>query len=163
MPTINNSKLIKNIIDTAKLNISRDQVPTELASKIVPVLEVSPGKIINLFETKSQTITGNIYPYTTPNDKTFYLSQISLSMIKDAACDIASGNIIVYVTLIKGNVQQAISIPVLTLTAQSEEQKIKFNPPIQLMKNSSIFVTGTFTLGNLIRSVKVLGHIEENE
>lgn len=78
MATINNSDILKRIIEEAKIQTSVDEVPTQLASKVVPVLISNPQQISKIVrEQTAVNTTATIY--TTPADKDFYLSSLSLT------------------------------------------------------------------------------------
>jgi hypothetical protein len=149
MPRINNSELIKQVIEGAKINIASEQVPTQLAEKIVPVMEVNPNmlKITNVC--KSTDTGGTLY--TTPLNQDFYLTYCNASItLLDAGDKLAS----VYVTAILDNdsgassvVNSALAQTSALITAANCTSSLSYPAPIKLKRGSVISVTASNTDG----------------
>ena len=163
MATIYNSLLTKELIEGARVQVSRDSVPTQIADKVVPVMEVNPSMLRKntILRGSSRTTTGTLTIYTTPTDRDFYLTSLSLSIIKDVTCDLATGSSAPSCT-IDGASQNLPGFSTITTTAQNQTLTINFDKPIKLDKNSSIVWGGTFTAGVYIRYGVITGYIIEN-
>ena len=163
MATIYNSDLTKELILGGRLQVSRDIIPSQLAEKVVPVMEVNPKllRVCYVVGGRNDSTTGLKTVYTTPSDRDFYLTSIHLSLIANAACDIATGGVNVTAT-VGGASKMIIGIPIITLTAQSGNQAITFDTPIKIDRNVAITVSGTFTAGVLVRTCTITGYFVDN-
>lgn len=88
MATINNGKIIKSIIDKAKIQTATDKVPNQLAEKVVPVMEVNPQHDFDLkiaSGTVSDATDGTIH--TCHATKKTYLVSATVSVAKDVVSD----------------------------------------------------------------------------
>lgn len=162
MAIIYNSDLTKELVNGAKLQISRDKIPNEIAEKVVPVMEVNPNLLrnINIVESTSRTTSGTSTIYTTPTNKNFFLCGIFLGGMADAAADSTSFTLS---GTIKGGASGAtlLSIPKLSLTAINFNQYVRFSYPILMQPNTAISITQTFAVGNsTIRGI-VYGYVED--
>lgn len=146
MATINNSDTIKRILNDAKIQTSIDDVPNQLASKVVPVLIANPERIVNVIKNYNKANTGASTMYTTPTDKDFYLTDVWLSGSADVLYDGTSARI---TAIAEG----AVAVDVLshknqTLTIfQNVFHNRPFNPPVKLERGSVIAVVLSFAAG----------------
>jgi hypothetical protein len=166
MAQIHNSELMKELQTGAKIQISRDKVPNELAEKVVPVMEVSPKLLrrADVVVTTNKTTTGTQTIATLQAGKQFYITAAGIDIIKDAACDMGNGRVNIGLT-INGASVGLFGISVLTLTAQNSSQYATFPTPIKVDIGSTIQITGsvsTFTVGSCIRTGWITGYYEEN-
>jgi hypothetical protein len=76
MATIYNSDLTKELVAGAKLQQNKDLIPTQLAEKVVPVMEVNPALLRRCNVVAYKTGGGTIY--TTPTDKDFFLVSVNI-------------------------------------------------------------------------------------
>jgi hypothetical protein len=162
---INNSDLFKELKEGARLQQLSGKIPDKLASSIVPVMEVNPKLLrrIDTLQGTMATATGTMTPFTTPNsNRDFYLSAVHFAFIKDATCDVATGRINLLATI--GGVTNTIivSLPCITLTAQSENAIIEFPTPIKIDRNTSINSPITYTAGTMVRTAMVYGYFVDN-
>lgn len=130
---------------------------------VVPVIDVNPkhARVCNIVKANSRITTGSSTVYTTPATQDFFLSTATLSMVKDAACDQATG-IIGFTAVIDGATVQLLQFPVITLTAQQYNQTIEFPIPIKIDRNTGITSTGTYAAGVMARSFQITGYIVDN-
>ena len=160
MATINNSKIIKNIIDTARIQTLIDDVPKELAGKVVPVLEVIPKKFTNTHSEIVNSASVHSIVYTTPTDKTFYLTNVKMGFIKDNLS--TASNFWMTYTL-NGIVQPLLRIVSLTLTADSKFLILNLLNPIKLDKNSEIVLGANSFLASQTMTAEIFGYLEDDE
>jgi hypothetical protein len=156
-----NSQVVAETIEAFKLDKQRDNIPNP-----IPVIEVGTKSTKNGFcLTANKTTTGSLSISAADlrvTDKTFFLTGFTFDMIKDATCDIATGNIPVFSVLFDTGVSVNLAaLSVLTLTAQNMSISIHLSHPIKILKNSSISLGGTFSLGTMSRSLTVYGYVDE--
>lgn len=149
---IENQKIIQYYRDKLQSNSASGNL--SMSSNIVsPVIDagLEPNYVVRRNDTTSGTNT--VVTFLASARKEYYLWGIHLSIIKDAACDMASGSVVVNVVPYESNVATAfVGISVLVSTAQSENVIIMLPKPIRLANASAITVTGSFTAGNCIRT-----------
>jgi len=157
---LKNGALTEQIINTMKLQSSVDNPMISISNNGAPVIDINP-KYTTVVKTGVRTATGaGITLLTTEsgaNARDFYVTSASLSLVKDAACDQASGSI-TFVTVIGGESVFPIRLPILTLTAQNQSIALSFPHPIKVDRGTSI-ITGNlaFTAGSFILSASVTG------
>ena len=165
MAIIYNSDLSKELVDGAKIQQNIDSIPNQLADKVVPVMEVNPKILrkVNLIQTGASVSTGTVSTGSIALGKNFFLTSIIATMIKDAACDVATGTLNIATTLYETNAATTIgTIPVITLTAASKDVIIDFARPVRLANGASLTLTGTFSLGIMVRGITAYGYTEDN-
>lgn len=119
----------------------------------IPILS-QQNRYITATSTGSQTI------YTTPAEKDFYLTSATVSIIKDATCDMATGAVVILVT-VNGVQSAVIGISTLTLTAQSDSVSVSFKYPIKIDRSSTVVMGGTFTAGACVRTGCITGFLSD--
>lgn len=163
MATIYNSDLTREVRDGAKIQQSRESIPSQLADKIVPVMEVNPKLLrrARSLASLARSTTGTGTVMTASSNKTTILTGLTAGFIKTATCDVATGDINVYTT-IGGASVALLRLPVLTLTAQEQNVSIQFSTPIEIDLGATIVFSGTFTAGSLVRTAVVYGYEVDN-
>ena len=163
MAYIDNTDTKKEMNDAMRGNAVSNIAPTKINDSVQPVININPKDYRRCNIVRGQTLgtSGTTTAiYTTPSDKDFYLCNYSLSIIKDATCDIASGAITASIT-VDGASRIIAGIAVLTTTAQNSVITVSFNSPIRLDRNTSVSLTGTFTVGSLQRTHSIVGYTVE--
>jgi hypothetical protein len=165
MAQIYNTDLSKELIKGASIQVNRDLVPSQLAEKVVPVMEVNPNLLrkANIYVGTGSAASGTSTVYTTPTNKDFYLIGISMALIKDATCDTATGKVTINGTPDGLAQLELIGIPIITLTAQSASISRDFIMPILLKRNTTINSTQTYTAGLSSRTFSIIGYVVENQ
>ena len=160
MAKIYNSAIIERITKLIRLMTSADVVPSELAEKVLPVLEVSPEKIVNHGGSSNKIVTGLSTLFTTPTDRDFFLTSYSLLNQSDVSAD----NILVtyQVTLASGEQINLIELAKITLTVYQESVTKALNFPIKLKRGSNIVFGSTFTVGVSKTSSSFTGYTVED-
>lgn len=159
---IKKQDIIKEIVEITGAQSTTDVIPNLVSGMIMPVIDVNPKKYrkINLVKAASSLTTGTATLYTTPNtnNQDFYLTGVQLYVQKDATCD--SSSVILAVTPAEtGLATSIITLPMITLTANNISVTREFTYPIKIAKNSSITLTGTFSVGVLYRGSSLMGYI----
>jgi len=147
MATINNSKIQERIASEAKIQLSVDAVPTQLAEKVVPVLVSNPLPEIKIEYDAASNTTSSIIMTTSTKKRTF-LRGASIAVSKDAS---ATSTYVRVSIIPKGSSSRSILyLRLETLTAvQGLSTSKDFIFPIELEKGSVISAeasTGTSSL-----------------
>jgi hypothetical protein len=158
MARINRSDVIQKAVNDLAIS-GNEKIPNETLDKVQ--LTYSLNKKYSSFSLGfGQSTTGvstATLPLVSPGSET-YITGLNLSFIKDAACDIATGNLTLSVVLDQSGVStNIIRLSVLTLTAQSENVSLSLPYPLKVKNNTNISVTGSFTLGNCRRDYNIIG------
>ncbi len=161
MAQIYNSDLIKGMANDAQIQLNRDYPPQQLADKVVPVMETNPRILQKLNYTHSNTATNatSATIYTTPTDQDFYLSAVALAIIKDATSTSVKSAI---TATINGVAQDLLSIPEITLTAQTAQMSLAFPKDILIDKGTNIVVTNSTNVANILATGVIFGYLIYN-
>jgi len=160
---INNKQVLIELEKNTNIQIARDKVPNELAEKIVPVFETNPlmFRRINVHALTSATNAISATIYTTPTDKDFYLTDCSLSVVKDVTSTSISSAITI--KLKDGVSLNAMTLRTTSLTVESGLHIEKsFNYPILLERGSTITVTNSTNVANITSTGIIFGYTVEN-
>jgi len=158
-----NQAILKDIIEATRNQTSVSGAPNAISNTIVPTFEINPfaSRTTIVSRTNTNTATGAYLIYTTPADKDFYLTNACLGVIKDAACDTASGSI--YISFQEGdtgaNTGALCGIPILTLTAQQLTASTDLKNPIKISRGTNISMGGSvaFTAGSRVMTGTISG------
>ena len=164
MATIYNSDLSKELREGGKLQVT-DRMPSELAEKVVPVMEVNPKLLrrSDFVVTSNKTTSGSQSVYTVPVNRDFFITSLCFGFIKDVTCDAATGDITLAASI--GGVSGIIlRIPILTLTADSKTIVLNFPNGLKIDRGSTISIgtNPTYTAGLMSRSVSIFGYHVDN-
>lgn len=134
--------------------MSGDEVNSELAP-ITPTVELK--RVITISKTgfASNATSGNIY--TVPVDQDFYLTTLTLSVIKDATA--TSTETAIWASIDSQFVRIA-TIATLTLTAQNTTIAMTFPLPLKVDRNTTITVQNGTAVANVRASGTITGYIE---
>lgn len=157
MATIYNSDLTKNLVEGARIAVARDNIPNQLAEKVVPVMEVNPKLLRTLDVCKSATLNNatSANLITTPADMDFYLTSAAISFIKDATSTATTLNI-TYTDQF-GTGQTALRVVCFTLTAENGQLAVTFPYPVKCARNSTIQITSDTNVANIRASGSISG------
>jgi hypothetical protein len=164
MATIYNSDLTKELREGAKLQTSTDSIPSQLAEKVVPVMEVNPKllKSCNIIRHVNNAASGSNTIYTTPTDRDFYLVTAWLSYTKNVTCDITTGAVAITAQAEEGSAFTILGLANFTLAVESDSGQISFPTPVKLKRGTAITMSGTFTAGAMSRSGGITGYTIDN-
>ena len=155
MAQINNSESIKRMLDDGGIQTAHDQVPTQLASKVVPVLVANAQKVVNVVQDATSTTTGATTIYTTPTDRDFFLTGVFLSNASSALQD---GTLIEYSIYVGGSKEKIIRLRKLTLVAYTGTAQRDLSVPIKLDRGSIVELSHTFSAGTSTTSASLTGY-----
>lgn len=147
-----------NIKTDLILKEGTDIIPKIVKPDIQPCYEVN-RRVANVVRSGSFTASGTNTIFTTPTNRDFFMTGITLSICKDATCDIASGRIAITAN-VGGTSRDLIAISVLTTTAERDTISLEFAVPVKIDRSAAIATGGntTFAAGNLVRSVTIYGY-----
>ena len=154
-----NSQVISEVIDELKLDTRVNIIPSP-----IPVIEVGMKAVKNpivYYAGFSGSGNSQIVSNTYFKGQEFYITNLSLSLIKDATSDMPTGRAAIIAT-INSALVDLISISVLTLTAQNYTVSIAFTHPVKIDRNTAIsFLGGTTTVGNRQLYCNIFGYVDE--
>jgi len=159
MARINRTDVIQKAVNDLALSGTVDKIPTETLDKVQ--LVYSLNKQFSDFVVGSSSASTGTLTLPLPSISSgaeIYLTSISLSIAKDATCDLATGFVSAFLTPDSTNISTAIlRIPVITLTAHTESITLSLPYPIKVKSGTSITCTGTFSAGVYGRSITLTG------
>lgn len=164
---IYNSDCTKDLAQNAGIQQMTDKVPDELAEKIVPTFETNPlllrrNNILGIVERQATAASASVI-FASPAGKKTFITGIEIYMIKDAACDKASGHFSLNAAVKGSAAQNILKVPVLTLTAQSETAILSLAFPLEIEPLTSITLNSfSFAAGNCINGAVVYGYTINN-
>lgn len=136
-----------------------DSLPPEVANVIQPVVNLQ--RVTHIMDATSKSTSGGTDYFTAPTDKDFYVTELSLGMIKDATCDASNGSATIKLT-VDGNAETIIALPILTLTAQEQHVHVSLCTPIKIDRGSDVRMeTVTYSAGSMTRTASVAGYTVE--
>lgn len=124
---IKNSDTIKRLLEDAGIQTSIEDVPRELARKILPVLISNPERSCNIIRNK--TTSGTIY--TTPTDRDFYLTDCFITNMDNA------GNFIDDITVVIDGATQVICSCCGT-AGIANSTTLNFTVPVKIDRGTNI-------------------------
>jgi len=153
------------MIWTKSLNYFRQLTGVQIIDGSPSIINTSIQPVIDLNPKNSTTVlgggvssSGGALTLTGESGKTFYITSINLNVCKDAACDVATGNIDFQIYA-KNKTIAIIQIPVITLTAQDVHVPLNFSHPIECVEGQIGYSTSTsFTAGIFRKTVAVTGY-----
>lgn len=157
MATVTRTSILNKMQDLAGLQTAAEAIPNQLSNTIAPVLDIAP-KFTTIVKASSLATSAPATIYTTPTNKDFYLTFLSLSVSKDAACDGVDYYITIY---IDGAAIRFPRMAMQTLTASSMTREISFAYPIKVDRGTAIQISGAFTVGTQQRNAEICGFILE--
>lgn len=157
MAKIQRSSIINNSANELLIQQTTDITPAITEEKVRLVYPVN-HKFTTIWKASDSSTSGTSTIYTTPTDKDFFLTSISMSITKNATSD----NTGLSLTSTIGGAAVALSkILTETLTASSFVVTREFPYPIKIDRGVAISATSAFTAGASSRSVQIGGFILE--
>lgn len=159
MARINRSDVIQKAVNDLALSASDEIIPNQTLDKVQCVYSLNKQ-----FSTFLITGTGNTTGTTTVAFPTvsaggeIFITNATMSLVKDATCDLASGRSSLTVVPDLSNVATAIgSIVGIALTADAQSLSITFPYPLKIKNGSSASFGTTFSLGVCVRAFTLCG------
>lgn len=128
----------------------------EVRDEIVAVVPLIP--VANIVKQAVRTTSGSVTVYTTPADREFFLSALTMSYECNAACDTLGIECYIYVD---GVQIPFVRLNKLTLTARADSMTWSFPNPIRIDKNSVISFYCTYSAGSCSFNGTIVGYLEE--
>ncbi len=157
MATIYNSDLSKELQAGAKIQQNVDVIPNQLAEKVVPVMEVNPKffRLTNVYKQVSFTASAGGTVYSTPADKSFYLTSITLQNLSDVNADNTFFQFQFYPEGMAGVILARYKP---TFTAYNDYIQIYFDIPIKMARDVTLTASSTFTVGTSRTTATITGY-----
>jgi hypothetical protein len=129
----------------------------------VPTLEVNPQIVKNaLISSAGAVASGGTTIFTAPTNADAYVTSVSISIIKDVTCDMATGKFILSASLADtGASRDILAIAIISLTAQQQTASCSFPHPIKLLRGSTMVMSGTYAAGVCSRAGSVTYFLDE--
>lgn len=159
MATIYNSDLFKELASAAKIQVSVDNIPNQLAEKVVPVMEVNPKLLrrTEIIRHNDATNATSATIYTTPTNQDFYLTHLTLSTMKDVN---SAATFSAISCVIDGITRYAATLGFITLTASKDSLSLSFITPIKCDRNTTIGIVNSSAVANIITIGSIGGYID---
>lgn len=151
---IYNSNLTKQIIDGAKLQLSEGGIPSEIAEKVIPTMEVNPNLLRTINYAILKGSTGTVY--TVPDNQDFYLVAATMQVNGTTTANNT-------LTVITENGTSSIILYLSTrvsalIDIDNQSQHVTFPIPMKIKRGSNI----SFSLGSTLGNVVIFGYSVDN-
>lgn len=162
MSTIHNSDLFKEFRDGAKTQQLTDVIPTQLADKIVPVMEVNPKffRRCNFFASGNRTTSGATTLATSATDKDTFITNIYLGWVFDVLTVITVNRVQCVVDGLTVTILLAPNSNAVAGTAGAISVPLCF--PIKVDRGTAITLGVTSSAGTYSVSAGIIGYTVEN-
>jgi len=150
MPTNNNTSIAQRIRDVFRIQQAVEEVPNQVASSILPVVDVTP-KIQMLHTQGNANDTTGSTIHTISSTKNTYLVSASLSVSKSNLNPGIRSELTAPSEFSKGAGDTIIMLKYEPLTAGSHNGQIVFPIPVKLKRGGNITITnnsGTASIDN---------------
>jgi len=161
MARINRSDVIQKAVNDLALSASDSIIPSETLDKVQCVYSLNK-QFSSFCASANSTSTGTttITLPTIDARSEIYITGIDCGIVKDATCDVASGQVALVVTTFEqGITKNVMAIPVLTLTAQDQHATLTLAYPLKIKPNTNATFNMSFTVGTSSRSACITGYI----
>lgn len=139
------------------LPVATGKIPSEISSAVMMNYSINP-KYSFICKQANSSATGTSTIYTTPRDKDFFLTAVSITFKHDAACD---GTQIYFNVTIDGLQTLLIRRYLNTGVASADAFTISFPYPLKIDRNTNIEIVGTFAAGTQSKAAGITGFILE--
>jgi len=155
MTTIHNSKIQERILREAKIQLSVDSVPTQLAEKVVPVLISNPVQEVFVKRgTASDSTSATIY--TASTTKRTYLTGMLITLTKDDSNTGKLSNI--GVTLKTGLFSFIGYIRYRPSNAAEYQQSVFFSEPLEIEPGSGVILNNQSATASIDTTGVIFGY-----
>jgi len=135
-----------------------DQFSDELSPNVVAVIPVTP--VVNLVRSQERIITGSSTIFTTELTRDTFCTGLTYTFTKNVDCDITAGAYGIQ-TIIDGVSVLLLRCSMVPLKAQDGVVSISFPYPIKIDRGVTVFITGSYASGLMVRSATFYGYTEE--
>jgi hypothetical protein len=139
MAEIYNSDLTKELIEGAKIQLMKDRVPTQLADKVVPVMEVNPKMLRKTEFVKNGLLSDSLSSlvFTTSSTTKTMITSFIFSYRKDA---VATALLFNLTAVINGVTTNIATLRGTAATAESDNIALNF-PPLEIDPGTNVNIT----------------------
>jgi len=157
MVKIQRTSILNNATNELNIQLGTEQPPSEIGGGVNLVYPINQ-KYTSVFYEKVQTLSASTSIYTTPTDKDFYLTYLTLSVVKDAAND---NTVTTLSASNRGVATRLCSLQFLTTTQATDHLELIFPYPIKLDRGTSISIVGSFAAGTMTKVASIGGFLVE--
>lgn len=148
------------------VRIQNSEIPRQVGNQIIPIVDVSPKnnkRVTEVLYSNVRTASNGTLITTSADKKSFYITNIFLTLAKDAVCDVPNGTNFYVQATIDGANKRLYSTLMNTLQAENYSLSMNLMIPIKIDKNTSITNTidQGYTTGSLVRNVTIWGYYED--
>lgn len=150
MADIQRGKVIQLLAETAQIQGARDEIPKALEPKVRASIDLNP-KYTDFADMNSQTTSGTQTLQTIGANQAFFLTYVNINVTKDATSDLTTSSFQITQNGVKKTI---VGLRMQTTTAGSFVWGQSFPHPIRCDPNSTIVMTGTFTVGTCTKAAQ---------
>jgi len=157
---IHNSDLTQEIRLGAKSQTSADPTPSEIAEKVIAVMEVNPKLVKNekCFSFGSVTSGGTTTLLAADTKQDFFITHSRIAYNQSVLADTATSLLTINAT-IDGVTRFINGVGNITLTAESMVSNVDHIHPLKIDRGTAItFSDSSYTVGLVVRSYAVFGY-----
>lgn len=161
MAQIHNSDLFKEVKDGAKIQQSFDAIPSQLAEKVVPVMEVNPKLLrrCNFMASAVRSTSGASTLVTTASDRDTFITNAYISTNYDNTAVVTVNRL----TIVQDGATKVLILSPNTANFYlASAININLPFPLKVDRNSAIILGVTSSAGAYSISAGVVGYTVEN-
>lgn len=138
----------------------QDNSIVEVDDKIQPTVNVTFPISVYAYLNSTATSAGASTIYTVPTGKKLHIRRLSISMSKDAACDVSNASVSIYVNAVGVSSQpRLLAMARKTLTAQEQNMSMTFEPGEVIVAGAIQTEAFSFAAGSAVRTFILHGHL----
>lgn len=163
MAYIDNSDTQEELNDAIRGNTISNICPKTISGQVIPVININPKdyRVVNIVKDVNTTASGAVTLYTTPADKDFFLTSVTFSVVKDAACSHAGASRLRLAATINGETVGIAGVALLNLTAENKTVGYGYSTPIKIDRGTALQSGLTFIAGNYSLYMSLQGYTVE--
>lgn len=158
-------QIVDKIVKRLGLQTAVERTRFDLKETIQPIIDATPEDFVDIVRNISSLANSNPTIFTTPSDRDFFLTSTTVSFIKDATCNLATGIAASTQVVVNGNTDELCGHVGITLTVGNGFLTQTFNPPIKIDRGTTIIGNrgNAFTLGVYVRQHTITGFLRDPE
>jgi len=156
MAEIQRTSILNNTANELNLQQGIQALPKNINS--LALVYNMNAKYSHVLRNASTTSTNTSAIYTTPADKDFYLTLVTLGFSKDVVSDLVEARISITV---ESKAQTILSCNTQSVTVDSRTVTLSLPYPLKVDRNTAINLIGAFTVGSCIKTASIAGFVLE--
>lgn len=155
MADIRNSELLNNIRKITGDDLTISKIPSELAEKVLPVIDLTPlgTKVSNVWRDGTLIMTGSLLLYTCPANRDFFLTNLWLNLSTMVGGDNLEGYL--QFTDEEGSVRKFVISNMSSIAGSIDSNSLNLVFPLKLKRDSQInlILAAGAAVGNLFGGI----------